>query len=96
MMPYIKHEDRVQNVPDRDVEISRLEIGILLGKACRNGGDLQYILAVGIKEYLKNNGLNYQKCQDIIGALEGAKLEFYRKVLAPYEEKKIEENGGIY
>ena len=29
-------------------------------------------------------------------ALEGAKLEFYRRIVAPYEELKIKENGEVY
>jgi len=31
-----------------------------------------------------------------MGALEGAKLEFYRRVVVPYEEKKMKENGDVY
>lgn len=31
-----------------------------------------------------------------IGALEAAKLEFYRRVVAPYEDKKIFDNGDVY
>jgi len=32
----------------------------------------------------------------IIGALECAKLELYRRVAAPYEDDKIAENGDVY
>ena len=32
----------------------------------------------------------------IIGALECAKLELYRRVAAPYEDDKIIENGDVY
>ena len=38
---------------------------------------------------------NYQAINDIIGALESAKLEFYRRPVAIYEDKKIIENGDI-
>ena len=40
--------------------------------------------------------LTYQTMNDIIGALEGAKLEFYRRVVVPYENDKIEQNGDVY
>jgi len=31
-----------------------------------------------------------------MGALEGAKLELYRRKVAIYEEEKIKENGDVY
>jgi hypothetical protein len=33
---------------------------------------------------------------DVVGALEGAKAEFQRIVVAPYEDKKMAENGDVY
>jgi hypothetical protein len=41
-------------------------------------------------------GKNYQTVNDIVGALEGAKMEFYRRAAAPYEDLKIKENGDVY
>ena len=32
----------------------------------------------------------------VIGALECAKLELYRRIAAPYEDTKIQENGEVY
>jgi len=32
----------------------------------------------------------------VIGALEACKLEFYRRAVVPYEDKKIKENGDVY
>lgn len=65
----------------------------------KNPGELNYAITSLLVEYMKkqNNGkLNYQTINDIVGALEGAKLEFYRRVAAPYEETKIEYNGDVY
>jgi hypothetical protein len=60
-------------------------------------GQLNYQITVLITEYIKKHGLKYQNINDVIGALEGAKLEFYRRAAAPYESIKIEENGdGLY
>jgi hypothetical protein len=39
---------------------------------------------------------NYQVFNDIIGALEAAKLEFYRRMVVPYEQHKAELNGDVY
>jgi hypothetical protein len=81
-MPYIKQHLRT------DLE-SR--------EACpTNSGELNFMFTAVIKDYMGYKGLSYKTCNDIIGALEGAKLEFYRRVAVPYEDKKIEENGAVY
>ncbi len=49
-----------------------------------------------LKRYWVNSKRNYQAINDCIGAVEGAKLEFYRLIAVPYEEKKILENGNAY
>ena len=100
-MPYIPPEDRTDCVGDNHegdiyIGMSRESIGELVGDAMRNGGDLQYILAVAVQRHLENTGLRYQYCQDIMGALTGAQAEFYRCVVGPYEDAKIEENGAVY
>lgn len=59
-------------------------------------GELNYLLTKIIKNYLNTKGLSYTAVNDILGALEGAKLEFYRRVVVPYEDKKIKENGDVY
>jgi hypothetical protein len=60
-------------------------------------GELNYIftkLAVG---YISAPGRgNYQAINDVVGALEGAKLELYRRLAAPYEDTKIDQNGDVY
>lgn len=59
-------------------------------------GELNYELTLKCLKYIRVKGLSYQTINDIVGALEGAKLEFYRRVAAPYEDKKIAENGDVY
>lgn len=63
--------------------------------APRNTGELNYVITNIINEYYKYEG-GYSSINDVIGALEGAKLEFYRRVAAPYEDVKIKENGDVY
>lgn len=58
-------------------------------------GELNFQITCLIKKYLGDN-LSYSLINDVVGALEGAKLEFYRRVVAPYEDDKILENGDIY
>ena len=64
-----------------------------------NPGELNYAITQLLIQYIehKNRGIPaYTLINDILGALEGAKLEFYRRVAAPYEDQKIKENGDVY
>lgn len=81
-MPYIKARQRE----------------LLLGddKFPENPGELNYMLSRLCQIYWQYNGHSYQNINDIIGALEGAKMEFYRRVVVPYEDQKIKENGDVY
>ena len=59
-------------------------------------GQLNYVITKCITDYIDYNGNSYQRINDVLGALEGAKLEFYRRVVVPYEDQKREENGDVY
>ena len=59
-------------------------------------GALNYVFTELAQEYIRQKGLRYQNINDIIGALEGAKMEFYRRVAAGYEDTKIEDNGDVF
>lgn len=61
-----------------------------------NAGELNYKFTRYIVFYLKEHGLSYQTINDILGALEGAKQEFYRRVAVPHERKKMKSNGDVY
>lgn len=80
-MPYIKEESR--EALDND------------WSGPSSPGELNFKLTTVIRKYWDSNP-NYQGINDIIGALEGAKMEFYRRVAVPYEDTKINENGDVY
>ena len=82
-MPYIKSEQRTELAPHSS-------------KMATAAGELNYQFTMLAIAYFSNNGSNYQAINDVLGALEGAKLEFYRRIAAPYEETKIEQNGDVY
>ena len=42
------------------------------------------------------NGVSYSFLNDFIGVLECVKLELYRRVMTPYEDGKINENGDVF
>ena len=88
-MPYIEQKDRNEKFGDLTCENLRL------GYACENPGDLNYVITVICQQYIKSKGLRYQYINDVVGALEGAKLEFYRRIAAPYEDEKINLNGDV-
>ena len=61
----------------------------------KTAGELNYMITVLIRDYF-NAKHDYQGINDIVGALEGAKLEFYRRIAVPYENDKIAANGDVY
>lgn len=84
-MPYIKKETRYELFHENgSIEIPETP------------GELNFMITTLCTNYRDSKGLSYQTVNDIIGALEGAKLEFYRRVVAPYEDTKIIENGDVY
>jgi len=84
-MPYIKMEDRL-----------RVDEGLQDGEfITTNGGELNYVMSLVISEHLADNGLSYAVISDILGAIEGAKFEFLRRIVGPYEDQKIAENGDL-
>jgi len=58
-------------------------------------GSLNYQITKIIHDYILYKGLCYGAINEAVGALECAKLELYRMVAAPYEDKKIKENGSV-
>ncbi len=93
-MPYIKQENRDRILVDVDSEFYSEKL-IDYGDI-HSAGELQYAMAVMFKSYIKRKGLNYQNCNDIMGALAGAQMEFYRRVVSVYEDGAIERNGDVY
>ncbi len=65
-------------------------------RGAQTAGELNYALTAIVAAYVVDRGLSYQTCNDIVGALEGAKAEFQRRVVAPYEDSKIASNGDVY
>jgi hypothetical protein len=61
-----------------------------------SAGELNYAITERVNRYLKTQQLSYQTINDVLGALEGAKSEFYRRIAVPYENAKLSENGDVY
>jgi len=87
-MPYIGRKDR----EDLDEPIRNLA-GWLAGSGYE--GRLNYTISTLLTLLLQSQGKRYQTMNALIGVLESAKQEFYRKAVAPYEDEKIAENGDL-
>lgn len=97
-MPYIKSDKRSQvstqlgYLIDAVVDVSDKDVLAL-------PGILNYCITVLVKTaYQQVTGkakLSYSDHNSAVGMLECAKLEFYRRQTAPYEDEKIKENGDV-
>jgi hypothetical protein len=58
-------------------------------------GELNYCITNMCLKFLGSNP-RYTDFNTVIGVLECAKLEMYRRAVAPYEDTKIIENGDVY
>jgi hypothetical protein len=57
-------------------------------------GELNYKITELITNYLPENP-RYADYNEVIGVLECAKLELYRRLISPYEETKISDPDNI-
>ena len=60
-----------------------------------NAGALNYAVHQVIAKYISQNKEDYQTYNDIIGVLDCAKMELYRRVISDYEDKKILQNKDV-
>ena len=87
MMPYIKKERRR--------ELSVPSNWTMIGLA-QDVGELNYQITCLVDNFISRKELKYSEINSAIGVLECAKMELYRRIAAPYEDKKCEENGDVY
>ena len=80
-MPYISQE---------------LRDALAQGRVPAGVGELNYQISSMIDEYLHRVGLDYAAINAAIGVLECAKMELYRRIASPYEDKKHSMNGEVY
>lgn len=86
-MPYTKPESRA--AVDTDVNLNSPWI------TTWSAGDLTYAISKLVWTWVKPRK-SYLNFAIVIGCLICAAFEFYRRVVAPYEDQKIQENGDVY
>ena len=82
-MPYIKSAKRRRWIDDR-VDMSLTGVG-----------ELNYAITRLISNYLGPE-MDYARLNNITGVLHDVAVEFDRRVVAPYEDKKCRQNGDVY
>lgn len=90
-MPYIPKQDRL-----------RVLAGVGSDRIPRNVGELTYLLTYNLRMYLyreattNNFKPRFSDYAEVLGALEAAKLELYRRRIAPYEDDKMKAHGDVF
>lgn len=85
-MPYTKEKDR-------NPQYQHLEG---LAEAIKSKGDLNHaICELTAMLILKTGGMSYTNVSNWIDAVDGAHKELDRRLLDPYEDVKIKENGDV-
>ena len=86
-MPYVHPAIRTPLTPVSD-------------RAAGISGELNYQLTYLVNQYLYRRGEEFPPCysdiNEVIGVLECAKMELYRRIAAPHEDEKSMENGDVY
>lgn len=59
-------------------------------------GELNFQLTRLCDDYVMRKGVTYETLNAVVGVFESAKAEFQRRVVAPYEDSKIQDNGDVY
>lgn len=103
-MPYIPQKDRqlyendINQLVDKLVKVFSDEPTKI---STQRAGHLNYILTTTLlrfyRKLTKKLGISirYSDYNEIIGMLESAKLEMYRRQVATYEDQKIKSEGDV-
>lgn len=88
-MPYI--------ATDRREKLKEPLLGLLrsLTSLGPSPGDVNYCVSVILKTFYDPAKHSYHGLNTAIGIVECAKMELYRKLAAPYEDTKEEQNGKL-
>lgn len=85
-MPYIPQAQRA--ALDVVAESAAREI--------KNAGQFNYLLTKLALVYTRLESPCYMTFNEVIGTLENVKQEYLRRIVAPYEDKKRNENGDVF
>ena len=84
-MPYIRAENRERLDAHIDVLAARVY----------EPGELNYCITRLVLRFLKHRGVSYGSLAAVVGTLNLVSTELERRVINPYEDEKIAENGDV-
>ncbi|MGD2072135.1 MAG: hypothetical protein PVG65_01430 [Candidatus Thorarchaeota archaeon] len=84
-MPYTKKGDR----PTIRQLVHKLSHEII------KKGDLNYAICELVGTLILRTGIGYTNISEWVDGVDGAERELTRRLLNPYEDKKIQENGDV-
>lgn len=90
-MPYIERDKRKQLLPEIDALAKAIES---LGEV--HPGNVNFAISKLLHYLYMYDGVSYANINEAIGVLECVKQELYRRLAAPYEDQKKEENGDVF
>lgn len=79
-MPYIE--------PSRRKQLSE-------GSPPLTPGELNFCITAVVHDYVRREKFNYDTLNSALGVMDAARSEFYRVVVAPYEDIKRAVNGPV-
>ena len=84
-MPYIPDKEKHEMADYIDDVVKFIE----------SKGDLNYAICELVGKVILNDGISYTKMSEKIDAVHDAEAELRRRLLDPYENLKITENGDV-
>lgn len=91
-MPYIKIKDRKKY----DILIDTMRDILKNEDNDSIEGSLNYVITNLLFSLCSIDNTRYYMVNRAMGVLECVKQEFYRRLAAPYEDKKVKENGDVF
>lgn len=90
-MPYI--EKYARQAIDQELEVLVRHLPVHKGM---EAGQMNYLITKLLLAWVGDGSRGYNKYNEVMGTLECVKQELYRRVIAPYEDKKCKANGDVY
>ncbi len=88
-MPYINRADRAK------YQALLSELAALIPQDPKErAGNMNYVVSLLISK-VYGEKMRYADHNEVMGFLTGVTQEFYRRFTAPYEDKKIQEQGDL-
>ena len=89
LMPYINRTDRAK------YQKVLAELASLVPSDPKErAGNMNYVISLLIHK-VYGGSMRYADHNEVLGVLSGVSQEFYRRFTAPYEDKKIKEQGDL-